>query len=78
VNLCSASGQSDNIASVIFSAGMPFVATDCGIWTTQSANLQDGGWKMLPALANGISPEGTILAAPLGTSIKEPHIGYYN
>jgi hypothetical protein len=69
VNLCAASGAADNIASVIFSAGRPFVATDCGIWSTQDAGLQDGSWTTLPALPNNISASGTILAPTSGTTL---------
>jgi hypothetical protein len=39
VNLCSTKQQADNIASVVFASGSPFVATDCGIWTTTDPNL---------------------------------------
>ncbi len=62
IGLCASKGRADNIASIIFSAGRPFVATDCGIWSTQDPNLQDGTWASLPAPPNGRSPAGTILA----------------
>lgn len=68
VNLCGPGGVADNIATVIFSAGRPFVATDCGIWSTQDSNLLDGSWTSLPALPNGISPGGTILAPSANAS----------
>jgi hypothetical protein len=62
VNLCSLSSQPDNISSVIFSSGRPFVATDCGIWTTANPQLQTG-WTVL-ALPDGVSSaSGTILAS---------------
>jgi hypothetical protein len=68
VELCSALGSADNIASVIFSGGRPFVATDCGIWSTQDSNLGNCTWTRLPALPNGISPAGTILAPSSNSS----------
>jgi len=64
VNLCSAQTQMDNISSVVFSLGRPFVATDCGIWSTSDPELTDGSWTKLP-LPNGVSPGGTILAPGL-------------
>ena len=60
VNLCSTSGSADNISSVAFSTGHPFVATDCGFWTTSDSALQSG-WSKL-ALPNGVSPGGTVIA----------------
>ena len=60
VNLCSANAGADNIASVVFSSGRPFVATDCGIWTTTDSALQIG-WSKL-TLPTGIPPGGTVLA----------------
>jgi hypothetical protein len=61
VNLCSANNQPDNITSVVFSSGRPFVATDCGIWTTADPGLQTG-WAKLGGLPSGVSPGGTIFA----------------
>ena len=61
VSLCSQNRGSDNIASVVFASGRSFVATDCGIWTTQDSKLQSG-WSTM-ALPRGISPGGTIFAA---------------
>lgn len=60
VNLCSTKQQADNIASVVFASGSPFVATDCGIWTTTDPNLQIN-WTTM-TLPNGITPAGTIFA----------------
>src|ERR1700691_1049761 len=59
-NLCSVNQQADNIASVVFSSGSPFVATDCGIWTTTDPLLQTG-WSKL-TLPSGGSAGGTISA----------------
>lgn len=64
VNLCSVNpppNNVDNVASVVFSSGRPFVATDCGIWTTTDASLQTG-WSPLLTLPTGVSPGGTIFA----------------
>jgi uncharacterized protein (TIGR03437 family) len=60
VSLCAVNFQADNIASVIFSSGRPFVVTDCGIWTTTDAKLLSG-WTTL-TLPNGASPGGTLMA----------------
>ncbi len=38
----------DSISSVIFSGGQPFVATQCGIWTTTSADMLSS-WKPVTA-----------------------------
>lgn len=46
VALCGAG--KDGISSVIFSGGQPFVATQCGIWTTTSPDL-NSSWKQLTA-----------------------------
>ncbi len=62
VDLCSTLLQPDGISSVVFSSGQPFVATNCGIWTTEDAQLSNGTWRQLP-LPRGVSPAGTILAA---------------
>lgn len=35
------------IRSVIFASGQPYVATQCGLWTTSSANLATGSWTEL-------------------------------
>ena len=64
VSLCSTRQQADNIASVVFVSGSPFVATDCGIWTTTDPNLQ-ANWITM-TLPTGISASGTIFA-PLST-----------
>jgi hypothetical protein len=61
IDLCSQMGRSDNISSVIFSAGQPFVATSCGVWTTADRDLIRATWRVLP-LPTGVSPAGTILA----------------
>ncbi len=39
----------DDISSVIFSGGQPFVDTQCGIWTTTSADLTSS-WSQLKTL----------------------------
>jgi hypothetical protein len=50
VDLCSTVQKSDNVSSVEFSSGQPFVATDCGLWTTPDAKLASGTWTQLPSL----------------------------
>lgn len=44
VQLCAAETV---IRSVIFASGQPYVATQCGLWTTGSANLATGSWTEL-------------------------------
>jgi hypothetical protein len=44
VQLCSSETV---IKSVIFASGQPYVATQCGLWTTGSANLATGSWTEL-------------------------------
>jgi hypothetical protein len=62
VNLCSLSSEPDDVSSVIFSSGRPFVATNCGIWTTTNPQMQTG-WTTV-GLPNGVSSaSGTILAS---------------
>ena len=59
-NLCSVNSQADNITSVVFSSGRPFVATDCGVWTTIDPSLQSGWGKL--TLPPGVSLSGAIFA----------------
>ena len=59
-NLCSVNSQADNITSVVFSSGRPFVATGCGVWTTIDPSLQTG-WSTL-TLPPGVSLSGAIFA----------------
>ncbi len=49
----------DGISSVIFSGGQPFVATQCGVWTTTSADMTSS-WK--PVTASLIVLSGAFLA----------------
>ena len=57
VALCGAG--KDHITSVIFSGGRPFVATNCGIWTTASADLTSS-WTQLTSTLTVLS--GAFLA----------------
>jgi hypothetical protein len=45
VTLCGAG--KDGITSVIFAGGQPFVATNCGIWTSTSSGLDQASWTVL-------------------------------
>ena len=60
VNLCSTQQKLDNITSVVFSSGQPFVATGCDLWTTTDPNLQTG-WTPLTMPTN-VTAAGTIFA----------------
>jgi hypothetical protein len=68
VQLCSSDTV---ISSVIFASGQPYVATQCGLWTTPSANLATGSWTELSnwpqdteinEMADGGDGAGTVFA----------------
>jgi hypothetical protein len=56
--------SSDNVGSVAFSTGRPFVVTDCGLWTTNTSSLV-GSWIKLPPPPDS-SWQGAIVAGSDG------------